>query len=126
MQTLNCCGLGTELPGVTTVIIHDSDWNPAGDVQAVARCRRLGEAPRGVPILRLLIKGSLEEKLIQMAGHAHGMEAVYAAGHGYRYTPCLVIGIHIVSSSSMEWALGCCDGKAMLNPSRDYSKSVGL
>lgn len=66
------------------MIIHDSDWNPAGDVQAVARCRQLGDAPRGIPILRLLVEGSLEEKLIQMAGHTPGMDAVYAACHGYR------------------------------------------
>lgn len=84
MQTVDCCGLGTDLPGVAAVIIHDTDWNPRGDIQAVARCHRVGDVGAGVPIIRLLLKGTLEEKLIQMAGHANGMEAVYAARHTHR------------------------------------------
>ena len=33
MQTVGCCGLGTDLPGVACAIIHDSDWNPRADLQ---------------------------------------------------------------------------------------------
>ena len=84
MQTVSCCGLATDLPAISAVIIHDSDWNPRADVQAVSRCHRLGGGAGGLPILRLLVKGSLEEKLIQMAGRVSGMDAVYAAGHGHR------------------------------------------
>lgn len=82
MQTVNCCGLGTDLPGVTCAVIHDSDWNPQADLQAISRCHRLGGSSKGCPIFRLVTKGSVEEKLVQMAGSANGLEAVYAAGAG--------------------------------------------
>jgi hypothetical protein len=85
LQTVNCCGLGTDLPSVACTIIHDSDWNPRADLQAISRCRKVGSSPQGLPILRLLTRGTLEEKLMLMAGHASGMEAVYAAGLGTRY-----------------------------------------
>ena len=28
------CGLGTDLPGISAVVIHDSDWEPRLDLQA--------------------------------------------------------------------------------------------
>ena len=28
LMSPEACGLGTDLPGVDTVILHDSDWNP--------------------------------------------------------------------------------------------------
>lgn len=82
MQTLNCCGLGTDLPGVACAIVHDSDWNPQADLAAISRCHRLGNSPKGCPVFRLVTKGCVEEKLVQMAGSVNGMEAVYAAGVG--------------------------------------------
>ena len=82
MQTVSCCGLGTDLPSITCAVIHDSDWNPQADLQAISRCLRLGSSPQGCPVFRLVTKGSVEEKLVQMAGGANGMEAIYAAGVG--------------------------------------------
>lgn len=82
MQTVSCCGLGTSLPGIACVVIHDSDWNPQADLQAISRCHQLGGSPQGCPIFRLVTKGSVEEKLVQMSGSVQGMEAVYAAGVG--------------------------------------------
>jgi len=29
------CGLGIDLPGISAVVIHDSDWDPRLDLQAV-------------------------------------------------------------------------------------------
>lgn len=80
MQTMGCCGLGTDLPEAALVIIHDSDWNPRGDIQAVNRCHKAGSSKSGVPIMRLIIKGTVEEKLMQMSENSAGMAAVYAAG----------------------------------------------
>lgn len=32
------CGLGTDLPGISAVVIHDSDWDPSEDLQARLPC----------------------------------------------------------------------------------------
>jgi chromodomain-helicase-DNA-binding protein 7 len=36
-------GMGINLPAADTVIIFDSDWNPQNDIQAQARCHRIGQ-----------------------------------------------------------------------------------
>ena len=51
------CGLGTDLPSIDTIIIHDSEWNQAGDLQAIARARCLGSpAPKQPEVLRLVMQ----------------------------------------------------------------------
>ena len=56
------CGLGTSLPSIDLVIIHDSEWNQHGDLQAIGRARCLGQASPEKPasqqpeILRLLVQ----------------------------------------------------------------------
>lgn len=88
MQTAGCCGLGTNLPAVCCALIHDSDWNPQADLQAISRCHQLGPSAQGCPIFRLVTKGSVDERLVQMAGTQNGLEAVYAAGAGNRQGLC--------------------------------------
>ncbi len=36
-------GVGINLVAADTVVIFDSDWNPQNDVQAMARCHRIGQ-----------------------------------------------------------------------------------
>ena len=36
-------GQGITLTSADTVIIYDSDWNPQNDLQATARCHRIGQ-----------------------------------------------------------------------------------
>jgi chromodomain-helicase-DNA-binding protein 7 len=36
-------GVGINLTAADTCIIFDSDWNPQNDVQAMARCHRIGQ-----------------------------------------------------------------------------------
>ena len=36
-------GFGINLTAADTVIIYDSDWNPQNDIQAQARCHRIGQ-----------------------------------------------------------------------------------
>lgn len=36
-------GVGLNLPGASRLVLFDSDWNPASDVQAMARIWRDGQ-----------------------------------------------------------------------------------
>ncbi|KAK9683495.1 hypothetical protein RND81_10G145300 [Saponaria officinalis] len=58
-------GLGINLATADTVIIYDSDWNPHADLQAMARAHRLGQTNK-VMIYRLVTRGSIEERMMQM------------------------------------------------------------
>ncbi|KAG8441820.1 hypothetical protein GDO86_010846 [Hymenochirus boettgeri] len=57
-------GVGLNLIGASHLILYDIDWNPANDIQAMARVWRDGQK-RSVHIYRLLTTGSLEEKIYQ-------------------------------------------------------------
>ncbi|XP_069076581.1 DNA repair and recombination protein RAD54B isoform X2 [Pleurodeles waltl] len=57
-------GVGLNLIGASHLILYDIDWNPANDIQAMARVWRDGQK-RTVHIYRLLTTGSIEEKIYQ-------------------------------------------------------------
>ncbi|XP_014244880.1 DNA repair and recombination protein RAD54B-like [Cimex lectularius] len=57
-------GVGLNLIGGSRLILYDSDWNPATDLQAMARIWRDGQK-KTVHIYRLLTSGTLEEKIFQ-------------------------------------------------------------
>lgn len=57
-------GVGLNLPGASRLVLFDSDWNPASDVQAMARIWRDGQK-KDVYIYRLLTTGTIEEKIYQ-------------------------------------------------------------
>ncbi|KAI9932138.1 hypothetical protein ASPWEDRAFT_132651 [Aspergillus wentii DTO 134E9] len=57
-------GTGLNLIGASRLILFDVDWNPATDIQAMARIHRDGQK-RHCRIYRVLLKGSLEEKIWQ-------------------------------------------------------------
>ncbi|XP_076243946.1 lymphocyte-specific helicase [Calliopsis andreniformis] len=59
-------GVGLNLAAADTVIIYDSDWNPQADIQAMARCHRIGQT-RPVMIYRLCTKGTIDENIITCA-----------------------------------------------------------
>ncbi|VDL60290.1 unnamed protein product [Hymenolepis diminuta] len=60
-------GLGLNLQtSADTVIIHDSDWNPQLDLQAMDRCHRLGQE-KPVLVLRYLTANSIEERIYTRA-----------------------------------------------------------
>ncbi|KAI9032110.1 SNF2 family N-terminal domain-containing protein [Hyaloraphidium curvatum] len=56
-------GLGINLTGADTCIFYDSDWNPQADVQAMARCHRIGQT-KPVTIYRLVTKDTVEERIL--------------------------------------------------------------
>ncbi|KAJ9580257.1 hypothetical protein L9F63_004070 [Diploptera punctata] len=57
-------GVGLNLTGASRLVLYDSDWNPATDLQAMSRIWRDGQS-RSVFIYRLLTVGSIEEKIFQ-------------------------------------------------------------
>jgi chromatin-remodeling ATPase INO80 len=59
-------GLGINLTAADTVIFYDHDWNPSNDAQAMDRAHRLGQT-RQVTVYRLITKGTIDERIIQLA-----------------------------------------------------------
>ncbi|XP_048364013.1 DNA repair and recombination protein RAD54B isoform X2 [Sphaerodactylus townsendi] len=57
-------GVGLNLTGASHLVLYDIDWNPATDIQAMARVWRDGQK-RTVHIYRLLTTGTIEEKIYQ-------------------------------------------------------------
>jgi DNA repair and recombination protein RAD54B len=57
-------GVGLNLIGASRLILYDIDWNPANDLQAMARVWRDGQV-NTVHIYRLLTTGTIEEKIFQ-------------------------------------------------------------
>ena len=57
-------GVGLNLVGANRLVLFDSDWNPANDLQALARVWREGQT-KPVVIYRLLSTGTVEEKVFQ-------------------------------------------------------------
>ena len=59
-------GLGINLTAADTVIFYDHDWNPSNDAQAMDRAHRLGQT-RQVTVYRLITKGTIDERIVQLA-----------------------------------------------------------
>ena len=57
-------GLGLNLIGASRLVLFDVDWNPAVDLQAMARIHRDGQK-RPCVVYRLLMAGGLDEKIWQ-------------------------------------------------------------
>lgn len=57
-------GTGLNLIGASRLILFDTDWNPATDLQAMARIHRDGQK-HPCKIYRLLTRGALDEKIYQ-------------------------------------------------------------
>ncbi|CAL1276672.1 unnamed protein product [Larinioides sclopetarius] len=57
-------GVGFNLIGASRIVLYDIDWNPANDLQAMARIWRDGQK-HSVYIYRLLTTGTIEEKIFQ-------------------------------------------------------------
>jgi DNA repair and recombination protein RAD54B len=57
-------GTGLNLIGASRLVLFDVDWNPAVDLQAMARIHRDGQK-RPVKIYRMLMAGGMDEKIYQ-------------------------------------------------------------
>ncbi|GLD91693.1 hypothetical protein PINS_up000226 [Pythium insidiosum] len=66
-------GVGINLIAADTVIIFDSDWNPQNDLQAQARCHRIGQK-KSVQIYRLVTRNTYESEMFDRASRKLGLE----------------------------------------------------
>ena len=72
-------GVGLNLTAANYVLLFDHDWNPQNDLQAQARCHRIGQT-REVMIFRLVTRGTYEEKMFQVASQKLGLEQAVMSG----------------------------------------------
>jgi hypothetical protein len=66
-------GVGINLAAANTVIIYDSDWNPQNDIQAQARCHRIGQTQE-VKVYRLICANSYERYMFERASRKLGLD----------------------------------------------------
>ncbi|OHT08842.1 F/Y-rich N-terminus family protein [Tritrichomonas foetus] len=66
-------GVGINLASADTVIIYDSDWNPQNDIQATARCHRIGQK-KDVKAYRFITSNSYERKMFDTASMKLGLD----------------------------------------------------
>ena len=66
-------GVGINLTAADTCIIFDSDWNPQNDIQAQARCHRIGQT-RKVQVYRLITANTYEQHMFDMASKKLGLD----------------------------------------------------
>ncbi|GAB0496128.1 hypothetical protein MMPV_007438 [Pyropia vietnamensis] len=66
-------GQGINLTIADTVIIYDSDWNPQNDVQAQARCHRIGQQ-KDVKVFRLITRATYEQDMFDRASKKLGLD----------------------------------------------------
>ena len=75
-------GLGINLTAADTVILHDVDFNPAMDQQAMDRCHRMGQL-RPVRVIRLASARTVDERMIALATQKHeAQRAIVGAEEG--------------------------------------------
>lgn len=63
--SLKAGGFGLNLTAADYVVITDPWWNPAAEDQAMGRAHRMGQL-RPVTVYRLVSKGTLEERIIEL------------------------------------------------------------
>ena len=83
LLSARACGLGIDLPSITSVLILDSDWDPKADVQALGRAHTLGSpgaSARPLRMLRLFMRNSVEERILMLAERRGGVGAAFRPG----------------------------------------------
>ncbi|XP_017278857.1 chromodomain-helicase-DNA-binding protein 1-like isoform X2 [Kryptolebias marmoratus] len=104
-------GVGMNLTAADTVIFVDSDFNPQNDLQAAARCHRIGQN-RPVKVIRLLARDTVEEIMYSRAvsklqltntvieeGRFSLLDQAQSAAAGLQLSEILKFGIDTLLSS---------------------------
>lgn len=71
--------VGINLTAADTCIIFDSDWNPQNDLQAQARCHRIGQT-KDVKVYRFLTKKTYEMRLFHLGSMKLGLDKAVLQG----------------------------------------------
>lgn len=72
-------GVGINLTAADTCIIFDSDFNPQNDLQAQARCHRIGQT-KNVKVYRLLTRKTYEMQMFHMSSLKMGLDQAVLQG----------------------------------------------
>lgn len=72
-------GVGINLTAADTCIIFDSDFNPQNDLQAQARCHRIGQT-KSVKVYRLLTRKTYEIHMFHMSSRKMGLDQAVLSG----------------------------------------------
>ena len=72
-------GVGINLTAADTCIIFDSDWNPQNDLQAQARCHRIGQT-KEVKVYRLLTAKTYEMHMFHLSSLKMGLDQAVLSG----------------------------------------------
>ncbi|VEU34941.1 unnamed protein product [Pseudo-nitzschia multistriata] len=72
-------GVGINLTAADTCVIFDSDWNPQNDIQAMARCHRIGQT-KSVKVYRLLTRKTYEMQMFHMSSLKMGLDQAVLTG----------------------------------------------
>lgn len=79
--SLKAGGAGLNLTGADTVIHYDPWWNVAAQNQATDRAHRIGQKSQ-VVVYRLIVKGSVEEKILAMQDAKKDLADAILSGEG--------------------------------------------
>ena len=78
--SLKAGGTGINLVSADTAIIYDPWWNPASEKQAEDRIYRIGQT-KNVMIYRLIVSGSIEEKVQNLQNEKKEICSQILEGH---------------------------------------------
>lgn len=79
LLTTTAGGVGLNLTAADTCIIFDSDFNPQNDLQAQARCHRIGQK-KNVQVYRFLTTKTIEMKYFEFGSRKLGLDKVVLQG----------------------------------------------
>ncbi|MGH8460153.1 MAG: SNF2-related protein [Stenotrophobium sp.] len=80
LVSLKAGGVGLNLTAADTVIHYDPWWNPAAENQATDRAHRIGQ-DKPVFVYKLIVEGSVEEKILAMQQRKAQLAAGVLDGH---------------------------------------------
>merc|ERR1712032_1279857 len=79
MLSTRAGGVGINLTAADICIIFDSDWNPQNDLQAQARCHRIGQT-KSVKVYRLLTSKTYEMQMFHQSSLKMGLDQAVLQG----------------------------------------------
>lgn len=83
LVSLKAGGVGLNLTAADVVIHYDPWWNVAAQDQATDRAYRIGQR-RDVSVMRLVVEGTVEEKIVRMQEAKRDLAASVLDGEGVR------------------------------------------